>query len=228
MTLLLNSVGLRVAVCRSAADLRRRYQAGEPACLLWGLPLPHAAQFDLPRQLREWRIDAPLILIAARADVALAVTALKQGVVDVLEKPLNEQQLLDDVYHTLRHEAARLQAQHQNQELRRRFALLTSREQEVLHGILAGRANREVAAMLNLSCKTVEIHRAKIMQKTQARHLAQLIHMALALGILPLWDEETPAADGTEPVTVGSVGSVGSVGLRCCLSTPISCAFSRD
>lgn len=195
---LFESMGLRATACANPAAFHAIYHPDHPACLVWGMPLLSADQSDLLQQLRQWQIEVPVLAIAACADVALAVAILKQGALDFLEKPVNEQLLLDGVHHALRLEAKRLEGQQQRQDFCQRFAALTAREQEVLHGVMAGLSNREIAQTLNLSCKTVEIHRAKVMQKTQADSLARLIHMALAVGILPLWEEEEAL---TEPLT---------------------------
>lgn len=187
---LLESVGLRATACVNTTAFRAIYRPDHPACLVWGIPPLNANQFNLTQQLRQWRIEVPVLAIAARADVALAVAVLKQGALDFFEKPVSEQLLLDGVHQALRLETQRLKIQRQRQDFCHRFAALTAREQEVLHWVMAGLSNREIAQTLNLSCKTVEIHRAKVMQKTQADSLAHLIHMALAVGVLSLWEDE--------------------------------------
>ncbi len=186
---LLESVGLSTLMCTDMEALLAVYRPQHPGCLL--LEITTVDDHALAHQyLRQQQIDTPVVVIAAHADVAMAVTALKQGALDFIEKPVNEQLLLDGVHHSLHLDAARRGAQRQRQDFLRRLATLTVREQDVLRWVTEGLSNREIAETLHLSHKTVEIHRAKVMQKMQANTLSQLIHIALALGVLKLYDAE--------------------------------------
>ncbi|MDG4552290.1 MAG: LuxR C-terminal-related transcriptional regulator [Candidatus Contendobacter sp.] len=187
---LLESVGLRTLACVDVAAFVAAYQPDWPGCLLLDARASGPDDPGALRRLREEGIDAPVIVLAEHASVAMVVTALRRGVLDFIEKPFNEQILLDGVHHALAVGAARRRARAQHQELLRRFDTLTAREQDVLRWVVAGLPNREIAETLNLSRKTVEIHRARVMRKMEAETLSQLIQMTVAIGILELYDSD--------------------------------------
>jgi RNA polymerase sigma factor (sigma-70 family) len=186
---LLESVGLRTLVCADVEGLLEAYQPDAPGCLLLDVRLPGRNTLSVQQRLRERDIDLPVIIITGHGDVTMAVTAMKQGALDFLEKPLNEQLLLDCVHHALAEARTRRRTRARRQELGRRFDTLTPREQDVLRRIAAGLSNRQIAEALNLSRKTVEVHRAKVMEKMRADSLSQLIRMAMAMDILKLYDD---------------------------------------
>ena len=188
---LLESVGLQSLVCADFEAFLAIYRPDKPACLLLSAEAPGGNAFEIQQRLREQDITAPVIVIAGRADVAMAVTALRQGALDFIEKPFNEQLLLDDVHQALVVDAVRRRQRLQREDLRCRFDTLTAREQDVLRWVVQGLSNQEVAETLNLSRKTVEVHRAKAMQKMQANTLSQLIRMAITIGILQLYNPES-------------------------------------
>jgi two-component system, LuxR family, response regulator FixJ len=186
---LLESVGLRTLAYADVEELLAAYQPDPPGCLLLDVRIPGRNNLSVQQRLREHEIDAPVIIITGHGDVAMAVTAMKQGALDFLEKPFNEQLLLDCVHHALAEARARRRVRARRQELLRRFAILTPREQVVLRHIAEGLSNRKIAEVLNLSRKTVEVHRAKVMEKMRADSLSQLIRMAMAMDILKLYDD---------------------------------------
>jgi len=186
---LLESVGLRTLACADVEGVLEAYQPDTPGCLLLDVRLPGRNTLSVQQRLREHDIDLPVIIITGHGDVAMAVTAMKQGALDFLEKPFNEQLLLDCVHHALAEARVRRRARVRRQELHRRFETLTPREQDVLRRIAAGLSNRQIAEVLNLSRKTVEVHRAKVMEKMRADSLSQLIRMAMAMDILKLYDD---------------------------------------
>jgi two-component system response regulator FixJ len=185
---LLESVGLETLACADAEAFLAAYRPNRPGCLLVDVRIPGRNDLGIQQSLREQGIDVPVIIITGHADVAMAVTALKQGALDFIEKPFNDQILLDGVHHALTVDMARRRTRVQHQDLLRRFDTLTAREQDVLRRVVEGLSNREIAEMLNLSRKTVEVHRARVMQKMRADTLSQLIRMAVVLGILKLYD----------------------------------------
>lgn len=186
---LLESVGLRTLACADVEGFLQVYHPDPPGCLLLDVRIPGRNDLRVQQRLRERAIDIPVIIITGHGDVAMAVTAMKQGALDFLEKPFNEQLLLDCVHHALAEARARRRAQVRRRELLSRFGTLTPREQDVLRRIAEGLSNREIAEALNLSRKTVEVHRAKVMEKMRADSLSQLIRMAMAMDILKLYDE---------------------------------------
>ncbi len=187
---LLESVGLRTLACADAEAFLAAYRSDWPGCLLLDAEIPGCKDLSVQQRLREQDINVPVIMMAAHADVAMAVTALRQGALDFIEKPFNDQILLDGVHHALTVDAARRRAWAQHQDFLRRFDTLTAREQDVLRWVVEGLSNREIAEMLNLSHKTVEVHRAKVMRKMRADTLSQLIRMAVAIDILKLYEPD--------------------------------------
>lgn len=187
---LLDSVGLGVCAFTDLDGFLEAYQPERPGCLLLDNRIPGRAGLSAQRWLWQQEIDLPVIIIAGHSDVATAVAAMKQGALDFVVKPFNEQLLLDAVHHALAEDRVRRRNRAWRQDLQRRFSTLTPREQDVLRRMAEGLSNQEIASVLNLSRKTIEVHRAKVMQKMQTHALSQLIRMALTLGILQLYDPE--------------------------------------
>ncbi len=186
---LLESVGLRALVFADTDAFLAAYQPDRPGCLLLDVHIPGRNDLNVQQRLHGHGIDVPVIIVTGHGDVAMAVTAMKQGALDFIEKPFNEQLLLDCVHHALAEDVVRRRTRARRRELLRRLDTLTPREQDVLRRVVEGLSNREIAEVLSLSRKTVEVHRAKVMQKMEADTLSQLIRMAMAIGILKVYDE---------------------------------------
>jgi two-component system, LuxR family, response regulator FixJ len=185
MEFLLDSLGLQVRSFASAQEFLGRYQPPvSAACLLLDVRMPGMNGLDLQTCLRERGIDLPVIIITAYADVPMAVRAMHQGAADFLEKPFNEQQLLVCIEKALARATEHLQTRERIQILEDRLARLTPREREVLLLVVRGLLNKQIARELDLSMKTVEQHRARVMEKLEADSLAALVRMAIALGLL--------------------------------------------
>ncbi|HRW67570.1 MAG TPA: response regulator [Candidatus Competibacter sp.] len=187
---LLESVGLQARAFSDIDTFLTVYQPDRPACLLLDIRVSGRGEPSPQQQLRERGIDVPVIIITGQGNVATAVAAMKQGALDFIEKPFNDQLLLDCVHNALAEDVVRRRARARRQDLMRRFDTLTPREQDVLRRVVEGLSNRQIAELLNLSRKTVEVHRAKVMQKTRADTLSQLIRMAMVIGILKIYDAE--------------------------------------
>lgn len=187
---LLQSVGLEMLACADVEAFLAVYRPDWPGCLLLGVPLPEYGDLGVQQRLLEQGINIPVIVIAGHASVAMAVTALQRGALDFIEAPFNDQMLLDSVHHALTVDVGRRRARAQHQDLLCRLDTLTAREQDVLRWVVEGLSNREIAETLNLSRKTVEIHRAQVMRKMEADTLSQLIRMAVAIGILKLYEPD--------------------------------------
>lgn len=187
---LLESVGLQARAFSDIDAFLTVYQPDRPACLLLDIRVSGRGEPSPQQQLRERGIDVPVIIITGQGNVATAVAAMKQGALDFIEKPFNDQLLLDCVHNALAEDVVRRRARARRQDLVRRFDTLTPREQDVLRRVVEGLSNRQIAELLNLSRKTVEVHRAKVMQKTRADTLSQLIRMAMVIGILKIYDAE--------------------------------------
>lgn len=182
---LMASVGLSARPFADLAAFIHAYQPERPACLL----LDVRADQGVQQELRHQGIDLPVIVTAYRSDVATAVAAMKQGAMDFLEKPLNEQMLLDSVHHAITKDQGQRRIRARWEVLLNRFETLTVRELDILRHVAEGLSNRDIAEQLKLSHKTVEVHRAKVMQKMGARTLSQLIRMAMALHILNSYEK---------------------------------------
>ena len=175
---LIESVGLTVRTCASAQEFLRTYQ-GDPGCLVLDVRMPGMSGLDLQAELAARRIEIPVLIITGYAEVALAVRAMKGGAFDFIEKPFSDQALLDRIRAAValdeesrRHRVAR-------QEVAARLRLLTARERDVLTRVVTGKSNKVIAAELQLSTKTVEVHRAHVMEKLKADSLADLIRLSL-------------------------------------------------
>jgi len=182
---LLESLSLQVRSFSSAQDFLARYEPSAcAACLLLDVRMPGMNGLDLQALLREKQIDLPVIIITAYADVPMAVRAMHQGAVDFLEKPFNEQQLLSCIETALARDSELQRTREQTQAVQDRLARLTPREREVMLLVVRGLLNKQIASELDLSMKTVEQHRARVMEKMEVGSLAALVRMAIAAELL--------------------------------------------
>lgn len=188
---LLESVGLRARVFGDLAAFLSAYRPEQPGCVILDHRVAGCDGLGTQQCLRQRQVELPVIMTASRCDIETVVAVMKQGALDFIEKPFNEQLLLDSVHHAITEDRVRRRALAWRQDLLGRFDTLTPREQDVLRWVTEGLSNREIADTLNLSRKTVEIHRAKVMQKMRAETLSRLIQMAMVLGILKLYDPES-------------------------------------
>jgi len=179
LDLLLNSVGLEAACFSSASAFLQAYDPDRPGCLLLDVRLPITSGLDVQEQLGSMHSILPIIFLTGHADVPLAVRAMRAGAFDFLEKPFNDQELLDRTHAALEHDAGNRELLSQHRRIIDRRAQLTPRETEVMEYVVNGDANKIVADKLNISERTVEIHRARVMQKMCATSLAHLVRMWL-------------------------------------------------
>ncbi len=178
---LMKTVGLATEVFASAREFLDRYDPRRPGCLVLDIRMPGMSGLELQEKLTEDAIPLPVVVITGHGDVPLAVRALKGGAVDFIEKPFNDQVLLDAVQRAIALDAGRRQEYERNADIASRLASLTPREREVLELVVAGRANKVIAAELGVSQKTVEAHRARVMEKMEAQSLSELVRMTHAL-----------------------------------------------
>jgi two-component system, LuxR family, response regulator FixJ len=153
-------------------------------CVITDVRMPGLSGIDLLRRVKELGIEVPVIVITGHGDVPLAVEAMRYGAVDFLEKPFDDEILLQSVRAALRQQAGAAKRQSERAEIEGRLAALSPRERDVLGGLVAGRANKQIAFELGISPRTVEIYRANLMDKMQAGSLSELVRMALIAGVL--------------------------------------------
>lgn len=152
-------------------------------CVLTDVRMPGLGGLELVQRLNELNFKFPVIMMTGHGDIPLAVEAMKAGVADFLEKPLDDDHLLRVVGKALAEAATPAEEAEGLRELRSRFDSLSPREQDVLIGVVAGRANKVIAFELGISPRTVEVYRAGLMAKSGAATLSQLVRMALTLGL---------------------------------------------
>ena len=178
---LVHSIDLRVEAHASAQDFLDAYEPGCPGCLLLDVRMPGMSGLELQRELAGHSIDLPVIILTGHGNVPVAVQAMKAGAVDFIEKPFNNELLLDRIQTAVAQSVRADTGQAKRKEIMGRVALLTPRERQVFDLVVAGESNKGVARRLSISEKTVEIHRANVMKKMRAKSLASLVRMAASL-----------------------------------------------
>lgn len=181
LSLLIRSMGLDVETFDSAQSFLSGCDPARPGCLVLDIRMPGMSGLDLQDALGAHGIGLPVIFITGHGDVTLAVRAMKAGAIDFIEKPFNDQQLLDRINQAIELDRVNRDVRDAREAAAARLALLSPREREVMERVVRGEANKVVAADLGLSERTVEIHRAKVMAKTGARSLAELVAMVTRL-----------------------------------------------
>ena len=174
--LLLRSVGMARAVYASALDFLEAYDPDQHACLVADIRMPGLSGLELQQRLNERRAEIPIIFITGHGDVPMAVTAMKSGAADFIQKPFRDQDLLDRIHKALEQDKERRVWRAEEKVIRERLKLLTPRETEVMHRVVSGQANKVIALDLGVSQRTVELHRARVMRKLRMRSLAELVH----------------------------------------------------
>jgi len=175
---LVSSVGYDYLSCASGAELLQRLDDGRPACIVLDVRLPGVSGLEIQRELQNRGAVAGVIFITGHGDVPKAVRAMRHGAIDFLEKPFDDQVLLDRISDALTASAATLAAQSRKRQLERKLGALTEREREVLALVIAGKTSKAIAAELDISAKTVENHRHNLMAKAGVGSVAQLISWA--------------------------------------------------
>lgn len=175
LSLLLSLKGIRTQLFATAESFIETYRPEWHGCVLTDLRMPGMTGLELQTALRERRIDVPVVVLTAHGDVATARAALKNGAFDFLEKPIDDAMLLDVLRNALRVDRERRAAVTARTITEQRTERLTQRERELLALIAAGHRNRDIARQLGISSRTVEVHKARIMEKLECSTLAELI-----------------------------------------------------
>jgi FixJ family two-component response regulator len=180
---LLHSVGLRAETFGSAQEFLASYRPNTPACLVLDVRLPGVGGLDFQRDLAARDVTIPIIFITGHGDIPMSVEAMKAGALEFLTKPFRGQVLLDAIHKAIERDRAARHEQSKVAELRQRLDTLTPREREVMQLVISGLLNKQIAAELGASERTVKIHRGQVMRKMQAGSLPDLVRMAGTLGI---------------------------------------------
>jgi two-component system, LuxR family, response regulator FixJ len=181
---LLTTAGLKAKSFESAKAFFEVLPEIGFGCVITDVRMPEITGIDLLKRVKEVNADLPVIVITGHGDIALAVEAMKIGAIDFLEKPFEDDHLLDAVKSALDREADAVQRKAQVTEVQDKLASLSNRERQVLEGLVAGHANKTIAFDLGISPRTVEIYRANLMTKMGANSLSDLVRMAMTAGIL--------------------------------------------
>ncbi len=188
----LTDAGITCSSVNSAEAFLDGYDPYQPGCLLLDIEMPGMTGLELQRRLNILGAMVPVIFVSGNADLPMAVEAMREGAFDFVQKPVGNDSLLTHVRKALESDAANRAALQKRDEMLQRFATLTPRERDVLMLLMAGRSNKAMASDLQLSQRTVELHRSRVMEKTGSRSLAQLIRMAMDLNLFG------PGRTGTE------------------------------
>lgn len=184
LEILLSTVGYKTAVFALPGEFLARFKADEPGCLILDIRMPAMSGLEVQQQLNRLGAMLPVIFITGHGDVPMAVQAMKEGAFQFIQKPFRDQELLDHINHALRFDLENRKDLAQRIEIQHRLQSLTPREKQVMESVVDGQANKVIAIDLGLSERTVEIHRAKVMEKMGARSVAHLVKMHLTLADL--------------------------------------------
>lgn len=177
--LLLRSVGYRARCYGSAKDFLKAFDPRDYGCLVLDIRMPGMTGLELQTHLAEIGCNIPIVFITGHGDIPMAVEAVRQGAVDFLQKPFQDQELVDRIDDAMKQAAEQREGELERLEILDRIESLTAREKQVMGEVVLGKANKVIAGDLGVSQRTVEIHRARVMEKMQANSLAHLVRMVM-------------------------------------------------
>ena len=181
MRALLKSVGLNATLYGSAQEFLGAYDPQQPGCLLLDIRMPGMSGMDLQQELNLRGAVVPVIFMSGHADIPMAVEAMQHGAFDFLQKPFRDQDLLDRIQKAIAKDAERRLALGERSRIKTHLESLTEREREVLDLLTTGKQNKQIAQDLGVSPRTIEIHRARVMEKMNAQSVAELVRMMMDL-----------------------------------------------
>ena len=177
MQALMDSVNVQHEIYGSGDEILEKVEEHRPGCLVLDIRMPGLGGLELQEELISRGSTLPIIFITGHGDVPMAVDAMQKGAVDFIQKPFRDQDLLDRVREALMTDKERRKEQEKHAEVEKRLGRLTNREREVFDLVVTGKPNKVIAYELGVSQRTVEIHRARVMEKMQAKSLADLVKM---------------------------------------------------
>ena len=178
---LLSTVGYKTAVFSRPSEFLSQFKPEAHSCVVLDIRMPEMSGLEVQQQLNRRGSMLPVIFITGHGDVPMAVQAMKEGAFEFIQKPFRDQDLLDRINHALKQDADNRSNAARRSEVQHRLESLTPREKQVMNFIVDGSANKVIAIDLGLSERTVEIHRAKVMEKMGARSVAHLVKLHLTL-----------------------------------------------
>jgi two-component system response regulator FixJ len=178
---LLSTVGYKTAVFARPSEFLARFNIDAPGCLVLDIRMPEMSGLELQQKLNNLGSMLPVIFVTGHGDVPMAMQAMKEGAFEFIQKPFREQDLLDRINHALQRDAENRDTLARRAEVLKRLESLSPRERQVMELVVDGAANKVIALDLTLSERTVEIHRAKVMEKMGARSVAHLVKLHLTL-----------------------------------------------
>jgi two-component system response regulator FixJ len=182
MRALLKSVGLTATLHASAQEFLAVFDPQQPGCLLLDIRMPGMSGMDLQQELNLRGAVVPVIFMSGHADIPMAVEAMQHGAFDFLQKPFRDQELLDRIHRAIAKDSDRRSALGERTRIQSHLESLTDREREVLDLLAVGKQNKAIAKDLGVSPRTIEIHRARVMEKMDAESVAELVRMMMDLG----------------------------------------------
>ncbi len=181
---MVRSVGLEPETFTCVKEFLAGWEPSQPGCLVLDVRMPGESGLDLQEQLVRSGASLPIVFISGHGNVPMSVRAMKHGAVDFLEKPFDDQALLDAIHAALARDAERRASERLRADARARVARLTPREREVLALVVAGGANKQIAAQLGTTEQTIKMHRGRVMAKMSAGSVAELVMLAQLAGVI--------------------------------------------
>ena len=178
VSFLVSSVGYQFVSCKSGDELLEKFDDARPSCIILDVRLPGLSGLEIQRELQSRSVAAGIIFVTGHGDIPKAVRAMRHGAIDFLEKPFDDQVLLDRISEALSASAAQLASRRHQERIEYKLLGLTEREREILSLVIAGKTSKAIATELAISAKTVENHRHKLMAKAGVNSVAQLIAWA--------------------------------------------------
>jgi FixJ family two-component response regulator len=182
---LIKSAGLAVETFATAHEFLERHSHKGPSCLVLDVKLPDLNGLELQEKLLSQEYAMPIVFITGHGDIPMSVKAMKKGAIDFLSKPFDDKALLDAVQQALQRDSKARTAREERKDIQRRLESLTPREYEILTHVITGMLNKQIAFALNISEKTVKVHRGRVMEKMGVDSVAELVRLTEKVGIKP-------------------------------------------